>query len=69
MSLKNAVFFAFIGMTLLTIVCAIGFVSDISALLAGALAPMMGAEFTNSFAGKPQRCSLPVCVPENAVLK
>ena len=41
MTLKNAAFFAFIGMALLTIVCAVGFVVDISALLAGAIAPMM----------------------------
>ena len=41
MTLKNATFFAFIGMTLLTVVCAVGFIGDISALLAGAIAPMM----------------------------
>jgi hypothetical protein len=41
MTLKNAAFFAFIGMTLLTLVCAVGFIGDISALLAGAIAPMM----------------------------
>ena len=41
MTLKNAAFFAFIGMTLLTAVCALGFIGDISALLAGAIAPMM----------------------------
>jgi len=41
MTLKNAAFFAFIGMTLLTVVCAVGFIGDISALLAGAIAPMM----------------------------
>jgi hypothetical protein len=41
MTLKNAAFFAFIGMTLLTVVCAVGVVGDISALLAGAIAPMM----------------------------
>ena len=41
MTLKNAAFFAFIGMTLLTVVCAMGFIGDISALLAGAIAPMM----------------------------
>jgi len=41
MSLKSAAFFAFIGMTLLTVVCAVGFIGDISALLAGAIAPMM----------------------------
>ena len=38
MTLKNAAFFAFIGMTLLTVVCALGFISDMSALLAGAIA-------------------------------
>jgi hypothetical protein len=41
MSLKNAALFAFIGMTLLTVVCALGFIGDVSALLAGAIAPMM----------------------------
>jgi len=43
MTLKNAAFFAFIGMTLLTVVCAVGFIGDISALFAGAIAPMMVA--------------------------
>lgn len=38
MSLKNAALFAFVGMTLLTVVCAIGCIGDISALLAGAIA-------------------------------
>jgi hypothetical protein len=41
MTLKNAAFLAFIGMALLTVVCALGFIGDISALLAGAIAPMM----------------------------
>jgi hypothetical protein len=41
MTLKNAAFFAFIGMTLLTVVCALGFIGDLSALLADAIAPMM----------------------------
>lgn len=41
MTLKNAAFFAFIGMTLLTVVCAAGFIGDISALLTGAIAPMI----------------------------
>ena len=41
MTLKNAAFFAFIGMTLLTGVCVVGLIGDISALLAGAIAPMM----------------------------
>ena len=41
MTLKSAAFFAFIGMTLLTVVCAVGVVRDISALLAGAIAPMV----------------------------
>jgi len=40
MRLKSAAFFAFIGMTLLTVVCAVGFIGDVSALLAGAIAPM-----------------------------
>ena len=41
MTLKSAAFFAFIGMTLLTIVCAVGFVGDISAVSAGAIAPVI----------------------------
>ena len=41
MALKNASLFGFIGMTLLTVVCALGFAGDVSALLAGAIAPMM----------------------------
>jgi hypothetical protein len=40
MTLKNAAFFAFIGMALLTVVCVVGFIGDISALLGGAVAPM-----------------------------
>ena len=40
MTLRNAAFFAFIGMTLLTVACAVGFIGDISALLAGAIAAM-----------------------------
>ena len=41
MTLKDAAFFAFSGMTLLTVVCALGFIGDTSALLSGAIAPMM----------------------------
>ena len=41
MTLKNVAFLAFIGLALLTVVCALGFIGDISALLAGAIAPMM----------------------------
>jgi hypothetical protein len=41
MTLRAAAFFAFIGMTLLTATCAVGFIGDISALIAGAIAPMM----------------------------
>ena len=41
MTLKSAALFACIGMALLTIVCALGFVGDISALLANAIAPVM----------------------------
>ena len=40
MSLKSAAFFAFIGMALLSVVCAMGFIGDVSALSAGAIAPM-----------------------------
>jgi hypothetical protein len=41
MSLKSAAFFAFIGTTLLTLVCAVGFIGDMSALAASAIAPMI----------------------------
>ena len=40
MNLKNAAFLAFIGMALLTIVCAVGFIRDVVALLEGAVAAM-----------------------------
>ena len=40
MTLKNAAFFAFIGMTLLTVVCALGFIGDVTALVAGAIPPV-----------------------------
>ena len=67
MTLKNAAFFAFIGMTLLTVVCALGFIGDTSALLAGAIADD-GGEIANSFPSKPECCSLPLRLPQNAVL-
>jgi len=38
MTLKGAVFFALIGMALLTVLLAVGFVRDVSASLAGAIA-------------------------------
>jgi len=38
MSLKTAAFFAFIGMTLLTVMLAVGFIRDVSSLLAGVIA-------------------------------
>jgi len=41
MTLKNAALLAFIGMALLTVVCAVGFIGDISALFAGAITPVM----------------------------
>jgi vacuolar-type H+-ATPase subunit I/STV1 len=40
MSLKNAAFFALIGVVLLTVLLAVGFVRDVSSLLAGAIAAM-----------------------------
>jgi hypothetical protein len=40
MSLKSAAFFALIGMILLTVLLAVGFIRDVSALLAGAIAAM-----------------------------
>jgi hypothetical protein len=40
MSLKNAAFFAWIGITLLTVLLAVGFVRDFSAFLAGAIAAL-----------------------------
>jgi len=38
MTLKNAAFFALIGMALLTVLLAVGFIRDLLALLAGAVA-------------------------------
>jgi hypothetical protein len=40
MTLKTAAFFALIGMTLLTVLLALGFIRDISAFTAGAIAAM-----------------------------
>ena len=40
MSLKTAAFFALIGMTLLTVLLALGFIRDVSGFLAGAIAAM-----------------------------
>ncbi len=40
MSLKSAAFFALIGMTLLTVLQAVGVIRDVSSLLAGAIAAM-----------------------------
>jgi hypothetical protein len=40
MSLKNAAFFALIGVILLTVLLAVGFIRDVSSLLAGAIAAM-----------------------------
>jgi hypothetical protein len=38
MTVKNAAFFALAGMALLTVMLAVGFIRDLSALLAGAIA-------------------------------
>src|SRR5260370_19205838 len=38
MTLKNAAFFAFLGMALLTVMLAVVFIRDLSSLLAGAIA-------------------------------
>jgi hypothetical protein len=40
MTLKSAAFFALIGMILLTVLLAAGFIRDVSAILAGAIAAM-----------------------------
>jgi hypothetical protein len=40
MTLKSAAFFALVGMILLTIVLALGFIRDLSAFTAGAIAAM-----------------------------
>ena len=40
MTLKSAAFFAWIGTTLLTILVALGFIRDVSGILAGAIAAM-----------------------------
>ena len=41
MSLKSAAFFALIGMVLLTVLLAVGFIRDVSAFLAGAIAAVV----------------------------
>ena len=41
MTLKTAALFAMIGMTLLTVLLAIGIIRDLSALVAGAIAAMV----------------------------
>ena len=38
MTLKSAAFFALIGMILLTVLLAVGFIRDVSAILVGAIA-------------------------------
>ena len=40
MTLKTAAFFAWIGVTLLTVLLAVGFIRDVSIFLAGAIAAM-----------------------------
>jgi hypothetical protein len=40
MSLKSAALFALVGMILLTVVLALGFIRDVSAFLSGAVAAM-----------------------------
>jgi hypothetical protein len=51
MTLKNAAFFAFIGMTLLTVMLAVVFIRDVSALLAGVTSAIMVLmEFINLLA-------------------
>ena len=51
MSLKNAAFFALIGMTLLTVMLAVVFIRDVSSLMAGAVAAIMVLmEFVNLLA-------------------
>jgi hypothetical protein len=40
MTVKSAAFFALIGMTLLTVLLALGFIRDISGFLGGAVAAM-----------------------------
>ena len=51
MTLKNAAFFALIGMTLLTVMLAVHFIRDVSALLAGVTSAIMVLmEFVNLLA-------------------
>ena len=40
MTLKTAAFFAFIGMVLLTVLLALGFIRDVSSLVAGVISAM-----------------------------
>jgi uncharacterized membrane protein YphA (DoxX/SURF4 family) len=68
MSLKSAAFFSLIGMVLLTVLLAVGFIRDVSALLAGAIAAV-AFDITDSFAGKPESGGIPVRVPQRAGLR
>ena len=54
MTLKTAAFFAFIGMTLLTVMLAALFIRDVSSLLAGAVATISVLAAAHSFAGKSE---------------
>jgi hypothetical protein len=69
MSLKNAAFFALIGMTLLTILLAVGFIRYVSAGFSEWCDCCDGVgEVGNSFAGKPECDRVPVRLPQSAVL-
>ena len=68
MTLKTAAFSALVGMILLTVVLAFGFIRDISAFTAGAIAAMAMFGIAGSFAGKSEYDRIPVRVPQSAVV-
>jgi hypothetical protein len=68
MSLKSAALFALVGMILLTVVVALGFIRDISAFTSGAIAANAMLVSLIHFAGKPECDRIPVRVPQSAVL-
>ena len=62
MSLKKAALLALVGTTLLTVRFAVGLISDLSAVLSGAIAAMEAADMPSLFAGEPKCGRLPVRV-------
>ena len=69
MALKSATCFALVGMSLLTVVVALGFVSDISAFSAGAIAAMAMLVSLMYLLASPSINVFLDVVPQRAVLR